>query len=710
VTPDQLVPNLLLAGIIEECRALPAKVAAGAARKEDGDEPLERSQPPLAAAAAAIAVDGAATAAPITAAMGDCQGEVEPVAASSTSPNQSTLPAAVAAATVTNGSADGGSVLMDLTGTYGGDDDDDSSPAAASRKGSEEGRVQCPICHCSIHANYINSHLDTCIGRSLQRRASPRGSVAPSPALAVPAASAQPFGAGAAGAGRHHRTSSSSSSGSGGHSSRGSGGSCGTEAATAPQASSAGSAPQRMPKMVYNIMKVEELRKAVKELNLPHRGKRENLEWRHREYCQLHNNACDGGRMPQPSDIVRMVTESESKRSDSRKRQRALEQPSWARPATAAATTTTPAAASAAASGTDVIPDSQRAHFEELIAEIEERENRPRTRVYTYVYQGGDTPEKAAEADSSSCDAGSGNVFHVRAVGGASSSDARAGSADELVVTELRLSAEGFLLCGGGGIDADLLRVPFVDSGDASGWAKWSADNDAFTLWHTSALAGHGGSRRFQCDAGTAAAIEQAVIPLIQVLARQTNPPQSPPPASPVDRLATPAADATTATNDAEACKDEVVVAAIDAQTASNGGPAGVTEADGDGISSGDEPTCSVCFCGEGELDSALSLAGTVPIEGGKAARSLPLTVRWRRLCVVAEGSPGQRVRAEGRCSRRVGRCVWMMQQVPTPASCYSPAVAIDMCTEHACGSGPRPGSSPAEWRRSSRARCARSR
>ena len=49
------------------------------------------------------------------------------------------------------------------------------------------------------------------------------------------------------------------------------------------------------------------MRKLCEDLGLPIKGGKAQLEWRHREYVQLHNNACDGGVSPRGGEIIREV-------------------------------------------------------------------------------------------------------------------------------------------------------------------------------------------------------------------------------------------------------------------------------------------------------------------------------------------------------------------------------------------------------------------
>ena len=59
-----------------------------------------------------------------------------------------------------------------------------------------------------------------------------------------------------------------------------------------------------MPKVNYHVLKDTELRKYCRDLNLPCKGDREVLVWRHRQYAMRHNACCDGMEPPDKAAII----------------------------------------------------------------------------------------------------------------------------------------------------------------------------------------------------------------------------------------------------------------------------------------------------------------------------------------------------------------------------------------------------------------------
>ncbi|KAJ8259789.1 hypothetical protein GJAV_G00173480 [Gymnothorax javanicus] len=112
-------------------------------------------------------------------------------------------------------------------------------------------KVECPVCSVGIAENQINSHLDSCLSRD-EKKESLRSS-----------------------------------------------------------------AKKRKPltKLVYNLLTIQELRKRLRDLNLPTKGSREQLVRRHQEYLLMYNAECDSISPKSAQEIAKEVEINEKMRA-----------------------------------------------------------------------------------------------------------------------------------------------------------------------------------------------------------------------------------------------------------------------------------------------------------------------------------------------------------------------------------------------------------
>ena len=127
-----------------------------------------------------------------------------------------------------------------------------------------------------------------------------------------------------------------------------------------------------MPKVNYHVLKDTELRKYCRDLNLPSKGEREVLVWRHRQYSMRHNACCDGMEPPDKAGIVSEIEQQE----------RGMPWSKSSGPSIFSRAARGPSRDTAADSGER--DTSQDAAFEELMLQIEQRRGKKRKRVYTY--------------------------------------------------------------------------------------------------------------------------------------------------------------------------------------------------------------------------------------------------------------------------------------------------------------------------------------
>jgi E3 ubiquitin-protein ligase RAD18 len=556
VRPDELVRNVKLREVIAQYRQLEASLVAQAQTSDEIVTSAEDSAMLSAATARSGPAKRPRTSPTQEDSDSDFEGEAPP-ARKRTRPSGSSRAAAGgrrssrlsarpdAAASPTSPASQAAADVVDLSQ----DTNADSASGIIHERGSGgDGRVECPICSMSISARNINSHMDTCLSKTTA--ATPRSS---SP---VDQCAERPESTGPTG---------------------------GATAAAVPAATAA-----RMPKMTYHVLKDPQLRKLCRDLGLSTRGDRTQLEWRHRQYAQEHNTACDAEEAPIPKQIVveierrerNMAAPTQSRpsifsRQTSRQRESATD--AGADNATAAADST----------GNTYRDTSQDAAFEELIQQIEARLGRRRKRVYTYVYESAeeDGEEQAPPAHPAA-------MFRICAHPAGYSVDLCVG------VHGIRLT--------------ELVPSGCSDTIAFAG-LSWEITDDGLTLMYTStavSTAGAAGSSRtertFRCQKEVAMEVQCAIIAAMQAerRRRQEQQEQEQQPAALATLGNGTAADMAPGRTDsadslAVSPPADALTTVLSAATDSGMASASAVVPDAEA----DAKVCRVCYCGEGELD-----------------------------------------------------------------------------------------------------------
>ena len=464
--------------------------------------------------------------------------------------------------------------VVDLSQDAGADG---ALAATHERESSGDSRVECPICSMSISERNINSHMDTCLSKT----------------TTATSKSSSPVD-------RHAERPEST----------GSTGGVTMSAAAVPAATAA-----RMPKMTYHVLKDPQLRKLCKDLGLSTRGDRSQLEWRHRQYAQEHNTACDAEEAPNPKQIVLEIE----------RRERNMAAPTQSRPSIFSRQTsrqrevaTDPSAGSATAAGDSTgetnRDTSQDAAFEDLIQQIEARLGRKRKRVYTYVYESAeeDGEDQALPAQPANAE----HAFRMEygEGPGAYGVDLRV-EVDGIRLTTLLLEEEGL---------SEKITFPGL---------SWEITDDGLTLMYrgvhkelqneefTASSGGtSAGERRLRCQKEVAMDVERAIIAAMQAGRRRHQQEQQPAAlgtlvngrAADIVPERTDSAESLAVSPPAAALTD-VHSAAGDSSVASamaSTRAAEVRDAEADA------KVCRVCYCGEGELDCPVSNAASAKSDG----------------------------------------------------------------------------------------------
>ena len=330
-----------------------------------------------------------------------------------------------------------------------------------------------------------------------------------------------------------------------------------------------------MPKMSYHVLKDARLRQLCKDLGLSTIGDKAQLTWRHRQYTQEHNIACDAQEAPNPEQNVDAVEQMERALAADAKPKKSIFKRQNSR-------THSGTEGAAAASDSGQLELSQVEAFEELIAGIEKREGRTRKRVYTYVYESDEEseggPGPAADAAGATL-----AMFRLNGAGGQ---------------VDLRVEANGIRLTGASAESSE--QLPFAG-------LSWELTGGGLTLMWSAGGAVKATERQFACPRETAEQVQGAVILAMQAARQQAQqpPPEQPQQAEPEEQQpgSGSAADRTdSAENSAVSPPAEapaVTAAAADGRhSVSSFGLAGAAE------SSAEHRECRICYCAEGELES----------------------------------------------------------------------------------------------------------
>lgn len=526
-------------------------------------------------------------------------------------------------------------------------DADGASAAIHERESSGDRRVECPICSMSISERNINSHMDTCLSKTISatsRSSSPVDRHAERPESTGPTGGAKV-----------------------------------SAAAAAPAATAA-----RMPKMTYHVLKDPQLRKLCKDLGLSTRGDRSQLEWRHRQYAQEHNTACDAEEAPNPKQIVLEIE----------RRERNMAAPTQSRPSIfnrqtsrqrevatdASAGSATAAADSTGETNRDI---SQDAAFEELIQQIEARLGRKRKRVYTYVYESAEEEgeDQALPAHSANAE----RVFRMEY-----------GEGPGAYGVDLRVEMDGIRLESSLKFERGSSEKIYFPG------LSWEITDDGLTLmytgvydevqtegfWASSSSSTTAGERCFRCQKEVAMDVERAIIAAMQASRRRHQEEQQPAAlgalgngtAADIVPERTDSAEslavsppAAALTNVRSATEDSNVASAMASTRA-----AVVPDADADA------KVCRVCYCGEGELDCPVSNAASANSNGPAALLQPCKCNSWiHRKCLQdwissRSASTDERRRCEV-CEEPIGAAdrEGALQAAPPPSAAQLKAVGI---------------------------------
>ena len=469
-------------------------------------------------------------------------------------------PAVASAATPASDPARDGELQRDNIVDLSQDSYADGASAMAQREKEKrgsggDGRVACPICSMSVSVRNINAHMDTCLSKTTA--ATERGRDGPLDRCAERPASAGPTGGEVA-------------------------------AGVAPVGPVA-----RMPKLTYHVLKEPQLRKLCRDLGLSTRGDRNQLEWRHRQYAQEHNTACDAEEAPNPRQIVLEIE----------RRERNLAAPTQSRPSIFSRQTS--ASSAAESTGESHRDTSQDAAFEELIQQIEARMGRERKRVYTYVYESDEE-----DGDDHAVSADPGAMFRMGYGSGAAAID-----------VDLRVEADAIRF-------TELLQTGASSEKIGFAGLSWEITDDGLTLMSTVSSAAVASRKEwsFRCPKEVAMDVERAVIAAMQAERQQQQ--HAMPAAAAVTLANATAADTVTHTDSAERSAVSLPADALttvlsthtDSSCASATSVASAADVTAVPDDEADAKVCRVCYCSEGELDGPVPVAASATVTDATGA------------------------------------------------------------------------------------------